>query len=560
MSKNIHIFLTFILIAIFTIQVNSEDNPDEPNKIIEYCSEQDYNITNPNDKFFNDICSVFYSKTKKDVSLEYRRKYYYYTNSNESTQILLNETEINEEFPDIKRNNIFFCFKHHLSFWIIIYNISLYIIILIFLIQMICFIFLFIGDYTNASKNDKVKYLNNVNNRNKKPKKVNSEKKIVTVNTEVVPMEDDKNKGFSPLNEETRNNMDIKKDLEDGQMSDGKQIEFNESLNQKKINNINDPEGLINNEEPKLNNKSIKIIDDFTFGDKVVPKEITRTNDKIANTKSDKSKEKDTRYIFNKINNKPIKVNIKEKEKQLDLTSDELFYSHFSSAALLEDKRSLKQIYFDILSHCQIVCSIIQKFFIYEDLDVILLYYSIKLELYFLFNIILLNSDSVINKLYDKKFTFTDCILKCLIATILVNIISQILFTFTNSKRKYIKHINRLNKSLFSQSNLKNNLLNYALKEILLIINNNLYEKLMILCFINIIIFIFTFYCIICFCSTYFYTQFIVFQNIAISIFISQTSPFILAFIPAILRKKSLDKENEKLYYFSQYITSVFLP
>ena len=556
MSKKIHIFLTLILIIIFVVKVDSEENSDEPNKIIDYCSEQGYNITNPNDKFFNDICSVFYSKKKKDVSLEYRRKYYYYTNSNESTQILLNTTEINEEFPEYKRNNIFFCFKHNLSFWLIVYNISIYIIVLIFIVQMVSFIFLFIGDYENASKNDKSRYLNIVKNKKKKPKKVKQEKKVISVNNEENPIENNKTNGFSPLNEETKNNLDINKDLENGQIIEGKQIEFNETLNQNKIKDINDP----NQEEPKLNNKSIKIIDDFTFGDKVVPKEITGTKDEIAHTKSDKSKEKDTRYIFNKMNNKPIKVNIKDKEKHNNLIADELFYSHYSSAALLQDKRSLKQIYFDILSHCQIICSFIQYSFIYEDLDVILLYYSIKVELYFLFNIIVLNSDSLINKLYDKKFTFTDCIIKCLIATILVNIISQILFTFTNSKRKFIKHINRLNNSLFNQTNLKNNLLNYTLREIILIINNNLYEKLMILCFINIIIFIFTFYCIICFCSTYFYTQFIVFQNIAISIFISQTSPFILAFIPAILRKKSLDKESEKLYYFSQYITSVFLP
>ena len=556
MSKKIHIFLTLILIIIFVVKVDSEENLDEPNKIIDYCSEQGYNITNPNDKFFNDICSVFYSKKKKDVSLEYRRKYYYYSNSNESTQILLNSTEINDEFPEYKRNNIFFCFKHNLSFWLIVYNISIYIIVLIFIIQMVSFIFLFIGDYENASKNDKSRYLNIVKNKNKKPKKVKQEKKVISVHNEENPIENNKTNGFSPLNEETKNNLDINKDLENGQIIEGKQIEFNESLNQNKIKDKNDP----NQEEPKLNNKSIKIIDDFTFGDKVVPKEISGTKDEITNTKSDKSKEKDTRYIFNKMNNKPIKVNIKDKEKHNNLIADELFYSHYSSAALLQDKRSLKQIYFDILSHCQIICSFIQYSFIYEDLDVILLYYSIKVELYFLFNIIVLNSDSVINKLYDKKFTFTDCIIKCLIATILVNIISQILFTFTNSKRKFIKHINRLNNSLFNQTNLKNNLLNYTLREIILIINNNLYEKLMILCFINIIIFIFTFYCIICFCSTYFYTQFIVFQNIAISIFISQTSPFLLAFIPAILRKKSLDKESEKLYYFSQYITSVFLP
>ena len=104
--------------------------------MILYCSEHGYNIKDPNDIFFNDICSIFYSNNKRDVSLEYRRKYFYFPNYE---RIILNETLIKEIFPDIKRNSIFSCFKHHLPIKIIPFNLALYIVTILFFIQMTFF-------------------------------------------------------------------------------------------------------------------------------------------------------------------------------------------------------------------------------------------------------------------------------------------------------------------------------------------------------------------------------------------------------------------------------------
>ena len=584
MSKNSRIFLILFLINLSMILVSPEENYDENNKIINYCSEQEYNITDPNDNFFNDICSIFYSNTKRDVSLEYRRKYYYYyTNSNESSQILLNKTELEETFPEIKRNNIYSCFKHHFSPKIMVYNISLYIITFIFIIQIISFIFLFIGDYKNASYNNPEKYWNN---KKKKSKKINGQINVVTANTES-PIIENKTNIFTPLNEEIKKDDTIKNDVENGQSND--QIEF-ETLDKNRIHDLKDSNELDNNFEKNVKNKSIKIDDIITFAQKGIPmEEINEIEKNENNQKSDKNKENETNYIYGKMNSKPIKkMNSKEKEVKLDQTPDELFYDNYGAATLIQDKRTLMQMYFDILPHCQIIFFFMKKFFIYEDTDVILLYYSIKIELYFIFNVIVLNKNSVINKLFDNEFSFFDGLIKCLFATIIVNIISQILFFFTNSKKKFIKHINKLkNSPLFIYYKKQ---LNQSLQEIITILNNNLYEKLIILCVLNIFIFLSAFYCSLCFCSTYYYTQFIVLRNIVISMIISQTFPFILVFIPSLLRKKSLEtrkykelleiksdknsikkgngkstkNSNERgkeiLYYFSQYINSLFIP
>ena len=522
MSVYNHLF--FYLFIILIIKIKSEDKVNDVNEIIKYCSKQGYNITDSNNKFFNDICSVFYSNNKRDISLEYRRKYYYYTN-------ISNSNEINKSFPEIKRNNIYSCFKHHLSFFLIIYNYPLYIITIIFILQMVSFIFLFINDYKNASKNNLEKYLNYT----KKKKKISIKKENeIQMNTKSVEIQNNTNNGFNPLNEEIKNG-NTSKDFANGQENNEKQIEFDSSYKQ------------------EINNNDI-----ITFGIKNVPLKNINEHIKENNNISEKEKNENINYIANRLNRlsiKHINTNKEEKDIKFNFTSDELFYINYTPA-YIHDKRNLKQIYFDILSHCQIIFTFIQYFFIYEDIDIIILYYSIKINLYIIINIILLNDNSLINKIYDKQFSFSNRIIKCLIATIIVNIISQILFIFTNSKKIFIKHINKLKNSLYNKSDL----LKYSLEEITLIINNNLYGKLIILCVLNILIYIISFYCSLCFCSTYYYTQFIAIQNIIICIFISQIFPFILVFIPAYIRKRSLEKGNAKLYYFSQYINLFFIP
>ena len=148
--------------------------------------------------------------------------------------------------------------------------------------------------------------------------------------------------------------------------------------------------------------------------------------------------------------------------------------------------------------------------------------------------------------------TFFDYFVKSLIATIIVNLISQLLFFLTNSKRTYIRYTNKLTNSIFG----KKRIIKYVLKDIIELINYNL----LLMFFFSIIIFIVSSFLSICFCIAYYNTQFIVLKCIVISVMISQICPFFLALIPAKLRKKAIDNKNNKLFICSKIIDSYFLP
>ena len=237
------------------------------------------------------------------------------------------------------------------------------------------------------------------------------------------------------------------------------------------------------------------------------------------------------------------------------LTKEELYYSGYS-VVMLQDKRSFKDIYFDILSHCQIIFHFLPNFYIYEDSRLRMIYYTFKLFLYFIVITFLFNDISIINQIYDNKLTFFDYFVKSLIATIIVNLISQLLFFLTNSKRTYIRYTNKLTNSIFG----KKRIIKYVLKDIIELINYNLFWKILLMFFFSIIIFIVSSYLSICFCIAYYNTQFIVLKCIVISVMISQICPFFLALIPAKLRKKAIDNKSNKLFICSKIIDSYFLP
>ena len=576
MLRKSYLFLFLYLSCLLIEKINTQQSPNQNDenikenyKIIDDCDYQGYNITDSNDKFFNDICSIYQSKKKKDVTLQYRRKYYYF--STDYKRIILNETLIKDVFPEIKRNNIFTCFKSYLSIKVIGKNLVLLLVNIFFPLQITLFIFILIN-YTDASRNTPESFFNYIKNNRNSSNEKNNLSEVVVLNNEFDY--NDKNNGFTQLQEETNN-----KNENNGDIS----IENNNTINKMNIeehadislyNNNTDKDNfqpeLINNPQNEMNTKSDinislkKNSDEITFSgnntDQI--KKVLDIDNKSKNEINEKDRKENEQYIYQTINHKSmpkINSNIKKNENII-LSSDGLFYlSHTNS--IIYDKRTFIQIYFDILSHCQIFFFIKKFFFIYEDKKTTIIYYSIKLNLYIIFNIIQLNSVSIINKIYDNKFTFLESLIRCLIVTILVNVFSQILFVFTNSKKTFIKHITKIKSSLHKNSAL----LNYSIKEIIYLINNNLFGKLMILFILNILIYLYSFYYSLCFCSTYFYTQFIVLINIIICIIISQIFPFILALIPAYLRRISLkngknDTKSERLYSLSKIINLLFLP
>ena len=83
-----------------------------------------YDLTNPNDNFYLDIC-LPYSYDSKDVTLEYRQKYFYFPKKEELKNI---------KFQQPIRNNTYHCFSGYFQFKYLYKNIS-------FLFQFPLFIF-----------------------------------------------------------------------------------------------------------------------------------------------------------------------------------------------------------------------------------------------------------------------------------------------------------------------------------------------------------------------------------------------------------------------------------
>ena len=285
---------------------------------------------------------------------------------------------------------------------------------------------------------------------------------------------------------------------------------------------------------------------------------------------TDLQKEEKMKYVYDKMNNQnQIKKNVNNNNynnlnnnnnqttavTEIKLTNEEISLSGFP-LALLKDKRSFKEIYYDILCHCQIIFYFLPNYYIYEDAKLIIVYYLFKFILYFIANMLLFNQTSVINQIYDNKFFFSDYFLKSLISTILVNLLAQFLFILTNSKRTFIRYINKLNNSLFK----KKRILKYIIQDIEDLINQNLFLKVLFLFVLNIFLLIITVYLFMCFCIAYFYTQFYVIKCVFLCVIISQVCPFFLAIIPAKLRKRALDEKSEKLYEKSRFVDTFFLP
>ena len=621
----------FIYINILIISINCEND-----NIVNYKNNIYYNMSNPEDAFFNDICIYFSSENKTDVSLEYRRRYYYYPNGKQ--HIINNPDFLKITFPKPKRNNIFLCFNNYFiredSLSLII---TLYIILPVFFFQFVGLIIYLSGKYRNASektqeeyfkymKNKQIKqylfrgryfmkgYINkfqstsNINDNN-----YNNDNSNVIKDTFSAFKEEENNNDFMNFQDnkninELKNNdykndsfisqtVEIKQEIKEKHNTEGeREGEREDELKNYNLNNTAEFQRSEENEirednkdeiRQSIYRKNLNPDEIYTFGglklNNINNNNNGESNEKIKETESKKAER--IEYLYNKINNNynnnqinnynknnnlnninnyninnnnninNRNINIQKNNNSIRLTNEELFYSGYSAAVLL-DKRTFKEIYFDILSHCQIIFYLLPNYYIYEDIGLTMIYYTFKFILYFTVIMLSFSDTDVINQIYDNQFFFIDSLLRCLLSTIIVNIISQFLFILTNSKKTYIKYINKMKHSLFG----KKRILRYVTKDIIDLISSNLYCKLLILFILSIILFIFIFYFCVCFCVAYFNTQFYIIKCVFLSIIISQICPFIFTYIPAILRKKALERKDEKLYIISKFINSYFLP
>ena len=575
--KKISSLLFFSLLKIFLFQ------KEESNLfLVQKAKTYGYDLTNPEDPFFHDICLSF-KYIKKDITLNYRRKFYFFPSDKNS---LINKKLISQE-P--KRNNTNDCFtKKDSNIW---ENITFIILMPIFFIQFSLLFFslcLYIDNSINNTPFKKLTLMKkNKNFKNKEhdngtfvkfiPEKVENTNKFT--NDELQETENNQtnsgNNNIDLLNQKVQN--DSNTNAFDSINKKESSLPFIDDDNTKENNNNN------NNNNDKISEPSAaveKSKENYTFGMQLGKSYKFSSNDNINNSKNDEKKSSENekkietkeekmkriKYIYEQMNQ-----NIRKKKSNDDINADtpitipkkdvpkvylreEYFYFGYLLARM-EDKRSVFQIYIDLLEQCQIFFKFLYiPFNIYEDRKLQILYYLIKINLYFLINSLLIKN-SVINDIYDNNNYFLKDIKRCLIANIITFSLGLFIYYLTNIKRVLIRRRYKLQNIKIKNSNLNNEIIKMTRNFCV----NYLYNKILLLFLVFTLIFLYSFYVSFSFCNAYYYTQTLLLKCVLLNITISQVFPIFACWIPSLLRKIAIMKKNSILYDINKYIELLFV-
>ena len=585
----------------FIICINLKTIFSQSEKIFIQARSKGFNLNDPNDPFFHDIClqlEIF----PKDVTLEYRRKNFFNSGKPRS----------DVEFQRPLRNDTKECFFINNSINNIFGNISI-ILFIIFMIQFFLIINVLVIKVNVSIQNSPYNKLMKINQKNNKK----NEKNINIINDPKNPYSKFTSEE-KQVNEDQDNNINNKENTKESTINESQRPMFIKQDSQaqdeiKNENNYNDydehqqassaaakidlvqvKEEQDNQDNKKQNNldevdiPKEKSTDNYTFGFNFGTKynfnnniknnntnnENEEENEKKQNALEKKEKMKRIKEIYEEIN--PIKKKInenmnnnthnnmnsdttviftsQEQEKKV-YVREEFFYFKYLLARI-EDKRTLSQIYFDLLEQTQIIfkfCTV--PFNIYEDRKLQAIYYLTKIHLYFLINSLLINN-SVINDIYDNKNNIKSDIIRSLKVTLITFFICFFLYKLTNLKRVLIRRRYKL-------INLKisNKLLNAEIIELTKrFCNKFLRHKILIFFTLVFVIVAYSYYICYSFCKVYQKTQILLLECVTFCIVFSQMIPFIVCWIPAYIRKKSLDLKNAKLYDLTKKVELFFIP
>ena len=502
--------------------------------LYENLSELGYNLFDPNDSFYNDICSTYTSEYGTDVLLSDRRNSLYYYNSlcqencqfvfyNSTTKKSICEcsvqeeetiTDINEiEFNKTLLINSFYttlsnsnfkvlkCFKLVLSLKGQINNMGSYILILISLTIIILMIIYYIYDY----------------------------KKI---------------------NEFILKILKMKNDPEQKKVIFNKKIEKNEdkSIEKKNINEIESFEEIMKKQHYPPKRKKIKKKSTKKGSSHDIRNILIKSPNEDNYIINEENKEKKmlninkSKITTNKLNIDKI-LKIEDNNNEL-LNEQELNNLEYENA-LKYDKRDFFRYYISIIKHKH---TIIFTFFISNDYNLITIKLSLFLvsfSLYFVINGFFF-SDDTMHKIYEDKGSskFIYQMPQIIYSSVVSLVINTILKILSLSQSSFLK---------LKKENDLNTARNKAQD-----INKCLKIKFLIFFIFSFLLMVFFWYYISCFCAVYNNTQIILIKDTFISYGISMIYPFFINLIPGFFRIVSLkakNKEKKCLYNLSLLIS-----
>ena len=553
-------------------------------------------LSNENDPFFHDICVNLKKLVDVDLTLDYRRKYYFFKNINK---------QINFQRP--LRNNSNDCFMINNSFEEIFTNYAI-IIVCIAIFQILLIYLILIKKFSECFNNsplDKINLLNRKKKKTGKNIKIENNNNIIKINKGAnsysrFTAEEKKEENFNnfentdmamipnkitdstnPMNEIEVNNNENDKQNSIEEEREGK---VDSKLELNSIKEIKIPDRKEQNNLDEIDIPKEKSQENYTFGFNFGTK-INISNNNMNNINNNQIEKKENsiekkedkmkriRQIYDEINpSKKKEENINKNINNPNSITNELVifspqrqvkklyvreeYFYFKYLlARIEDKRSVCQIYRDLLEHNQIIFKFyLNSFNIYEDRKIQFLYYLTKIELYFLINCLLIKS-SDINDIYDNKSTLFSNFIRSLKATIITYFISLFLYKLTNIKKVLLKRRYKLINMKVSNSIIREEITKLTRT----ICENFLYNKIIVFIIFIALFVIYSFYISFSFCKTYPNSQHIILECVAFSILISQLIPFIACWIPAFLRRQAIDLKEVALYDLAKFIEFFFV-
>ena len=529
-----------------------------------YVKNQGYNIFNPSDSFYNDICTPFVSFNKTDVLIKDRKSDYFineyafceegcnfdYINIDLDKVIckceIKKEIKTDTKFSPSKLFEKFYKIDSYSNYKVLVcYNLvfskrglkrnyGCYIlsgIILAFILISI------INLITNS-------------------KKVNEMLECALAQQEQLIIEISKNNQF--------NN---KIGLEEGYNSDKNKLVLSNKSNNKKKKIKRKKRNTINininyfiknqlgnndttNQSNKMNINKKTIFQNYNIN-QCPPKKISNINivnidnshEEMKNSKKDvsifrKKDNKDTAKTKNDKNEKMIDFIIKniEKEKRKNYFTNKELNSLEYEYALEIDDRTYIQYYFSLLKLKHLI---IFTFISNDDYNIFLLklgFFLISFSLYFSVNAMFFTDDTI-HKLYkaNGKYNYLYQIPKILYSTFICAITNIFLKKLSLSQNEILK--------------IKQGLDINKTKEKIKTTKKCLKIKFIIFTIIGFILLLFFWYYLSTFCSVFVNSQIPLLKDTIISYGLSMLYPFGLNLIPGFLRIPSLKKRNKKILY-----------
>ena len=525
--------------------------------IINEAKQDGFDLRDPDDDFFHDICLRF-DYIKKDLTLEYRRNFYFFPENKNK----------NITFQRPKRSNIKDCFFKKSSMSSVFTNYTIFIFFPLIVLQTLLVIAIIFWNYRDSTKN--TPYM-----------KLNLQKKLGNVKD--FHNESNSNAGENNnLNKRKADFHELVQETDESHNQTSNPInETKESINSLTTQNSNEPLRNENKKEDENQEPSPaveKSSDNYTFGLNFGKKYNFSSDNNINNDHKDEKKKekiedkmKRVQIIYEQMNqNKKLKKSINTSENKISnslnedcpiitqapmnkmekiYSREEYFYFGYLLARI-EDKRDLFEIYMDLLEQCQLIFKFFNApFNIYEDRKYQVLYYSIKINLYLLFNSLLIN-DSVINNIYDNKNNFINDFYRSMYSALFTYIIGLFLYYLTNIKYVLIRRRYQLINIHINDIRVNKEVVKITLDFCLILLHNKHVIFIIILSFII----SYSFYICYSFCSAYYFTQLLLIKCALLSITISQITPLIACWLPALLRKNAIKKKNMKLYDIAKII------